>query len=89
MGDAVNISDLSFTFDWGDGMPVTTGNGSAGKTQNHTYTTSGIYTITVTVCDYHGDGSVKSCGSNTFVVTIFTRLLSNFTSNYNASGGCE
>jgi PKD repeat protein len=73
MGDAAILSELSFTFDWGGGMPMTTGNGSAGTTQNHTYMSPGIYTITVTVCDHHGDGSVKSCVSNTFLVSCVPR----------------
>ena len=77
MGDAAIPSELSFTFDWGDGTPMTTGNGSAGTAQNHTYMTPGIYTITVTVCDYHGDGSVKSCASNIFLVSYAPWLSSN------------
>ena len=76
MGDAVNLNELSFTFDWGDGMPTTTGNGSAGTSQKHTFITSGTYTITVTVCDYHGDGSVKSCANNTFPVSHASCLSS-------------
>lgn len=52
------------SWDWGDGTTssgtVTELNGSGNVTGSHTYTTSGVYTITLTVADNNGGVGTKT-----------------------------
>jgi len=50
----------SYTFDWGDGTPVT--GPQAGPTATHTFLTPGIFTVTVTVVA--GDGRTASASAS-------------------------
>src|SRR5216683_946461 len=55
------------TWAWGDNSPNTTGGTAYLKQQPHTYTASGIYTVTLTVNDDDG-----AAGSATTTVTVLT-----------------
>jgi parallel beta-helix repeat protein len=75
---------VNYTFDWGDGSPVTGPQSSA--TANHTYTTPGTHTVTVTVRDSGGltDEATRN-------VTVTANLVGNpgfevSTAGWNTSG---
>ena len=75
----------SYSFNFGDGSPVV--GPQSQKTASHTYTTSGTYTVTVTVRDDAGQPSQA-----TKTVTVVPNLVGNpgfetSTSGWNTSGG--
>ncbi|WP_409451160.1 chitobiase/beta-hexosaminidase C-terminal domain-containing protein [Jatrophihabitans sp.] len=75
-GDATPIA--SYAFDFGDGSPVVT---QAGPQATHTYTTSGTFTVKVTVSD-----TAKLSGSASQSVSAAANLLKNPGFEQNVSG---
>jgi hypothetical protein len=73
-GSAVEqAAGFTYTINWGDGSPVetiarTAGNG-AGVNDNHVFTDSGTYTVTVTATDQ--DGHVSSPVSQSITITTW------------------
>ena len=81
IGDPVSLAPATFTdvgtndthtatIDWGDGTPietavVTQAPGSGSVAGSHTYTTTGLFTATVTVTDYNGGQ-----GSDTLAIFV-------------------
>ena len=50
-GTHVPPSELTYTFNFGDGTPSVSGTGASGANVTHAYTNDGVYNITVTITD--------------------------------------
>jgi PKD repeat protein len=79
---------LTYTWNWGDGSPTSTG-----VTASHTYATTGTYTVTLTAADGWGKTATKTGpivlvepGGNTAPVPTFTTACSALTCSMNPSG---
>ncbi len=71
---AAPATDFSYTIDWGDGSSsagthVTVVNGQFVVNDSHAYSTTGTFTVTVTVVD---DGGSRTSATGTIVISMST-----------------